>query len=149
MIALRPHHGDRDEFVRRVDEVQRPQGYRLVGAFDDGDGEDALAVAGFRVIENLVSGRMLYVDDLSTLPEARRRGHAAALLDWCTEEAQRLGCDEVELDSAVGPQRTDAHRLYFNRGFRIAAFHFERPLRPGSRPSGRDPDTDSAKDRPM
>ena len=48
MKALRSHHGERDEFVRRVDEVQRPQGYRLVGAFEDGD--DAVAVAGFRVI---------------------------------------------------------------------------------------------------
>jgi GNAT superfamily N-acetyltransferase len=146
MRELRPHHGEREEFVRRVDEVQRPQGYRLVGAFED---DRVVAVAGFRVIENLVSGRMLYVDDLSTLPEARRRGHAAALLDWCAAEAERLGCDELELDSAVGPERTDAHRLYFNRGMRIAAFHFEKPLRAGPRPSGRDPDTDSAKDRPM
>jgi GNAT superfamily N-acetyltransferase len=123
MKALRPHHGERDEFVRRVDEVQRPQGYRLVGAFE---GERVVAVAGFRVLENLVSGRTLYVDDLSTLPEARRRGHAAGLLDWCAQEAERLGCDELELDSAVGPERTDAHRLYFNQGLRITAFHFEK-----------------------
>jgi GNAT superfamily N-acetyltransferase len=123
MRELRPHHADRDEFVRRVDEVQRPQGYRLVGAFD---GDRVVAVAGFRVIENLVAGRSLYVDDLSTLPEARRRGHAAALLRWCADEARRLGCDELELDSAVVPERTDAHRLYFNQGLRITAFHFEK-----------------------
>ena len=36
MRALRTHYTDEAEFVRRVDEVQRPQGYRLVGAFDDG-----------------------------------------------------------------------------------------------------------------
>ena len=34
MRALRTHYTDEAEFVRRVDEVQRPQGYRLVGAFD-------------------------------------------------------------------------------------------------------------------
>ena len=34
MRALRTHYADEAEFVRRVDEVQRPQGYRLVGAFD-------------------------------------------------------------------------------------------------------------------
>jgi GNAT superfamily N-acetyltransferase len=33
----------------------------------------------------------IYVDDLSTLPQARRRGHAWALLDWLLEEADRLG----------------------------------------------------------
>jgi GNAT superfamily N-acetyltransferase len=121
MSALRTHHNDRLAFAERVNDVQRPQGYRLVGAFE---GERVVAVAGFRVLENLVSGRTLYVDDLSTLPESRRRGHAAALLDWCAEEARRLRCDVLELDSAVGPARTDAHRLYFNGGLSITAFHF-------------------------
>ena len=123
MKALRPHHGERDEFVRRVDEVQRPQGYRLVGSFE---GDRVVAVAGFRLLENLADGRILYVDDLSTLAEARRRGHAARLLEWCVQEAERLGCAELHLDSAVGPERTDAHRLYFNQGLRITAYHFEK-----------------------
>jgi GNAT superfamily N-acetyltransferase len=123
MKALRPHYGERDEFVRRVDEVQRAQGYRLVGAFED---DRVVAVAGFRVIESLVWGRALYVDDLSTLPGARRRGHAARLLEWCAEEARRQGCGQLHLDSAVGPEREDAHRLYFNQGLRITAFHFEK-----------------------
>ncbi|HEX2234407.1 MAG TPA: GNAT family N-acetyltransferase [Thermoleophilaceae bacterium] len=125
MSALRPHHNDRRAFVERVNDVQRPQGYRLVGAFE---GVRVVAVAGFRVIENLVSGRSLYVDDLSTLPESRRRGHAAALVDWCVEEARRLRCDVLELDSAVGPEREDAHRLYFNLRLRITAYHFEKRL---------------------
>jgi GNAT superfamily N-acetyltransferase len=125
MRALRPHRDDRDALVRRIDEVQRPQGYRLVGAFEDGS---VVAVAGFRVIESLAGGRCLYVDDLSTLPAARRRGHAARLLEWCAEEARRLGCDELHLDSAVGRERQDAHRLYFNQGLRITAFHFEKRL---------------------
>jgi GNAT superfamily N-acetyltransferase len=123
MKALRPHYGERDEFVRRVDEVQRAQGYRLVGAFED---DRVVAVAGFRVIESLVWGRALYVDDLSTLPDARRRGHAARLLEWCAEEARRQGCGQLHLDSAIGPEREDAHRLYFNQGLRITAFHFEK-----------------------
>jgi hypothetical protein len=32
------------------------------------------------------------------------------------------------LDSAVGPQRSDAHRLYFNAGYQVVAFHFERAV---------------------
>jgi GNAT superfamily N-acetyltransferase len=80
------------------------------------------------VLNNLFGGRTLYVDDLSTLPEARGRGHAGRLLEWCEEEARRLGCDELHLDSAVGPERLDAHRLYFNRRLRITAFHFEKSL---------------------
>jgi hypothetical protein len=34
--------------VRQVEEVQRPEGYRLVAAFEDGE-EEACAVAGFRL----------------------------------------------------------------------------------------------------
>jgi GNAT superfamily N-acetyltransferase len=124
MRALRTHHASLDEFVHRVDDEQRSQGYRLVGAFDD-DGR-CTAVAGFRVIRNLAWGDCLYIDDLSTLPEARRRGHARALLDWCLEEARRLGCDQLHLDSGVGPEREDAHRLYFNAGLRITSYHFAR-----------------------
>ena len=98
MRALRTRYGDEAEFVRRVDEVQRPEGYRIVGAFE---GERCVAVAGFRVIHNLAWGDTLYVDDLSTLPDARRRGHARALLDWTLEEARRLGCAALHLDSGV------------------------------------------------
>jgi GNAT superfamily N-acetyltransferase len=124
MRALRTHHASLNDFVLRVDHEQRPQGYRLVGVF----GEDGrcTAVAGFRVIRTLAWGDCLYVDDLSTLPEARRRGQARALLDWCLEEARRLGCDQLHLDSGVGPEREDAHRLYFNAGLRITSYHFAR-----------------------
>jgi GNAT superfamily N-acetyltransferase len=125
MRALRTHLGDAEPFARHVDEVQRPEGYRLVGAFD---GDRVVAVAGFRVVHHLAWGRTLYVDDLSTLPEARGRGHGAALLEWCEEEARRAGCDELHLDSGIGPEREDAHRLYFNRRLRITSFHFAKSL---------------------
>jgi GNAT superfamily N-acetyltransferase len=123
--ALRPHLADADELVRRVDR-QRAEGYRLVAAVED-DGSIS-AVAGFRVHDTLADGRILYVDDLSTLPAARRRGYGRALLDWCAEEGRRLGCRELHLDSAVGADRQDAHRLYLNAGMRIGAHHFERVL---------------------
>jgi GNAT superfamily N-acetyltransferase len=123
MRALRTHHTDEAEFVRRVDEVQRPEGYRLVGAFE---AERCVAVAGFREVQMLSWGHALYVDDLSTLPEARGRGHGRALLDWCAAEAKRLGCEQLHLDSAVEVERLDAHRLYFNFGMRITAYHFVR-----------------------
>jgi GNAT superfamily N-acetyltransferase len=125
MRALRQHLADEDELVRRVGE-QRAEGYRLVAAVED-DGSVS-TVAGFRVRDTLADGRILYVDDLSTLPAARRRGYGRALLDWCAAEGRRLGCKELHLDSSVGADRQDAHRLYFNAGMRIGAYHFERVL---------------------
>jgi GNAT superfamily N-acetyltransferase len=92
------------------------------------DATAALAVAGFRVGDNLAWGHHLYIDDLSTLPAARQQGHAAALLAWLHEEAERLRCDQVHLDSGVGTNRVSAHRLYFDLGYRISSHHFCRDV---------------------
>ena len=112
-----------------MDTVQRPEGYRLAGSFAEGD-EQAAAVAGFRAVHYIAWGHALYCDDLGTRLEYRGRGHAGRLLDWMIEEARRLGCGEFHLDSGVGPDRTDAHRLYFNKGMRISSHHFSRRVEP-------------------
>jgi GNAT superfamily N-acetyltransferase len=129
MNALRPAPADEREFIRRVDEVLRPEGYRLVAAFEEGE-TNAVAVAGFRSGHSLAWDHYLYVDDLSTKPVSKRRGHARALLDWLLNEAQRLGCDQLHLDSGVGLDRAAAHRLYLNAGFVIPAHHFARYVEP-------------------
>jgi GNAT superfamily N-acetyltransferase len=136
MLELRPHVGSAADLVRLIDEVQRPQGYRLLGSFDDAadpahtaaadataaDATEAAAVAGFVVGDKLAWGRHIYIDDLVTRPEHRGRGHAKALLDWVAAEARRLGCAQVHLDSATF--RHDAHRRYLTAGYRITSFHF-------------------------
>lgn len=127
--ALRPHLSHASALVRAVDGVQRAQGYRLMGAFESPDADgDAVSVAGFRVLHTLAWGVTLYVDDLSTVACARGRGHAGALLHWLEGEAGRLACDELHLDSGVGPARHAAHRLYLNHGLAITAHHFARRL---------------------
>jgi GNAT superfamily N-acetyltransferase len=127
MAALRAAYAREDDFVARVDGVQRPEGYRLVAAFAEGR-DQAVAAAGFRVAHSLAWGHYLYVDDLSTVSDARRQGHAGALLDWLAEEARRLGCEQLHLDSGTAPERHDAHRLYLNHGLAIYAHHFSRGL---------------------
>jgi GNAT superfamily N-acetyltransferase len=127
MLELRPHIGSSADFVSTVDERQRPAGYRLLAAFDEGD-EQAAAAAGFRVLDYLAWGHALYCDDLSTRAQYRGRGHAGALMDWMIDEARRLGCGEFHLDSGVGPDRTTAHRLYFNKRMRISSHHFSRSV---------------------
>jgi GNAT superfamily N-acetyltransferase len=118
---LRPRFSSASRFVRQVNELQRPEGYRIVGSFDDGV-DHAVAAAGFRTGHNLVSGAYLYVDDLVTLPDFRGRGHADALMQWLFDEARRLKCDRLELDSAT--HRHDAHRFYLKHDLVISAFHF-------------------------
>ena len=120
---LRPAFDSLERFVAQVNDVQRPAGYRLVASFD---GDDVAAVAGFRTGDSLAWGHFLYVDDLVTLAAARRRGHGHRLLDWIAEEAGRLGCAQLHLDS--GTHRHEAHRVYLQHGYDITSFHFTRPV---------------------
>jgi GNAT superfamily N-acetyltransferase len=119
---LRTHLTSVEDFVEVV-RLQRKEGYRIVASFQDGA---VVAVAGFRHMTNLYAGPHLYIDDLSTLPSARQQGHAGALLAWVDEEARRLGCPTVHLDS--GTPRHNAHRLYLSSGYVIPAFHFSKRL---------------------
>lgn len=124
MRELRPRIGSRDQFVERVNTVQRSEGYRLVAVFEEGR-EEAAAVGGFRVIHFLAWGDAMYLDDLSTRATSRGRGHGGQILDWCLAEARSLGLGQFHLDSGVGIDRMAAHRLYLNKGMRISSHHFQ------------------------
>lgn len=119
----RPPLASAETFVVWVSD--HTEGYRLVGAFLPGQPE-AAAVIGFRPMTLLYAGRVLYVDDLSTRPEARGQGLGTALLGWVEAEARRLGCEELHLDSGV--HRFPAHRLYLQFGFDITSHHFGKKL---------------------
>jgi GNAT superfamily N-acetyltransferase len=121
MRVLRPHIDSVEDFVARVNGAQRPEGYRLVVSFADGD---VVSAGGFRRLHTLAWGDVLYIDDLVTLESHRGQGHAHRLLEWLLAEARQLGCEQIHLDSA--PHRHTAHRLYLNEGFHISTFHFSR-----------------------
>ncbi len=118
MRELRTHFGDRKQFV---DQVRRQQGDGYLLAFVEAGGE-VRAVAGYRFLESLYSGRFMYVDDLVTRKRDRSAGYGGRLLDWLMHEAQKNKCDNLELDSGV--QRFDAHRFYFAKRMKIASYHF-------------------------
>lgn len=128
MRTLRPHLTGTGEFVRRVRQ-QAGAGYRL--AYVQAP-EGVVAVAGFRIAENLAWGRFLYVDDLVTLPDQRSKGHGARLLAWLRERAVDEGCQQLHLDSGV--QRKDAHRFYEREGMTMTSLHFAEPVADVARP---------------
>ena len=127
MLALRPRWQSAEALVDFIDTNLRPAGYRLAGVFDN-DPETAVSVIGFREAWSTAWGHHLYVDDVSTVPDARGRGYADALMRWVVVEAQRLNCEAIHLDSGVGADRAAAHRLYMRNHFDITAHHFSRLL---------------------
>ena len=118
---LRPHISE-SEFVQRV-RRQEEGGYRLVAVKDD---DAVVAVAGFRVGENLAWGKFLYVDDWVTSERRRSKGYGAGLASWLREFALAKGCLQLHLDS--GFQRIGAHRFYEREGMSKTGLHFAQNL---------------------
>jgi ribosomal protein S18 acetylase RimI-like enzyme len=116
-------HLQEDHFLPLIKEMMT-EGYQL--AFIEGENGYALSVIGFRYLQFTFNGKHFYIDDLSTLPEARGMGHGGALIDHVCELAKQKGFDFVTLDS--GHQRFAAHRLYLNKGFTIASHHFSKKI---------------------
>jgi GNAT superfamily N-acetyltransferase len=114
--ALRPQL-KRDSFYAQVAR-QALQGYQILALRAQGQ---VLSVAGFRLVEFLAWGKVLYIDDLSSLPEARGLGYAGQLLDWLIERAKSQQCQSIHLDT--GYQRHAAHRLYLRKGFELNCHH--------------------------
>lgn len=84
------------------------------------------SLAGFRYMETLASGKIMFVDDLVTEENERSKGYGKQLLDWLKEEAKEKGCDQIHLDSST--HRKQAHKFYFREGFHISCHHFEMDL---------------------
>lgn len=123
MKALRPHL-EKDTFVKLIKDMAT-RGYILIFIEENGI---AVAASGYRFAEHLHWGKAIYIDDLTSLPEARGKGYATALLDHITAIAKDNGCDQIHLDSGCNPARYDAHRLYLKNGFDITSFHFAKTV---------------------
>jgi GNAT superfamily N-acetyltransferase len=113
----------RDQFVQTVRSMQE-QGFKL--AFLQVDSQ-VVAVAGYRIYNNLYMGKHCYIDDLVTASAHRSKGYGEKMIAWLRHQALQAGCDFLHLDS--GTHRGRAHKFYFDQGFTIASYHFSEALR--------------------
>ena len=127
LLVLRPHLSP--EIALVMLQQQQANEHFSVAFVDLEDEADAPAVITYRLMTFLFSGKTCYIDDLSTAPSARGTGYAGKLVDFVKEQARQDGCVTLSLDSGHGPQRSDAHRLYLNKGFRISSHHFSQNVK--------------------
>lgn len=118
MRQLRPNLVSAEDMVERV-QRQQGEGYRLLGIWR---GDVPVALAGYRYREILMSGRIVYVDDLVVDLGERRGGLGARLLDAVAAEAKAAGCLRLTLDTGLG--NALAQRFYFRWGLLAGAMHF-------------------------
>lgn len=122
MKELRPHLEDDADFVARVSRM-RAQNYRLLGVLQ---ATEVVALAGYRLQENLIYGPFLYVDDLVVTHSRRGDRHGARLLRELDRIAREAGCRRLVLDTGLG--NALAQRFYFREGLLTGAMRFQKML---------------------
>jgi GNAT superfamily N-acetyltransferase len=122
MKELRPHLADRAAYAAQVAR-QRTQGYRLLAAWREG----AIAgLAGYRLQNNLLYGRFMYVDDLVVTASLHGSGLGERLLKAARQQAIAQHCKHFVLDT--GLHMALAQRFYFRQGLLARGMHFVEPL---------------------
>jgi len=122
MKELRPHLSDALAFTRQV-QRQFEHGFRLLAAREDGK---IIGLAGYRLTENLMYGRFIYVDDLVVTANLQRRQLGEKLLDQVRQQTRALGYRFLVLDT--GMHMPLAQRFYFRQGLLPLGMHFSQDL---------------------
>jgi GNAT superfamily N-acetyltransferase len=122
MKELRPHLSDPATYTAQIAQ-QRAQGYRLLAAWRDGA---IVGLAGYRLQDNLIYGRFVYVDDLVVTASLHRCGFGERLLQAARQQAVALHCKHFVLDT--GLHMALAQRFYFRQGLLAQGMHFVETL---------------------
>lgn len=118
MLELRPRLASEEAFIAQVKRQQK-SGYLILAAVAD----DMIAgLAGYRISEDFVHGRFLYVDDLVVTAGRQRGGIGALLLAELRRIAESEGLDSFALDT--GMHMPLAQRFYFREGLLARGLHF-------------------------
>jgi GNAT superfamily N-acetyltransferase len=118
MQELRPHLSDRAAYIAQVTR-QRTQDYRLLAAWRD---SAIVGLAGYRLQDNLIYSRFVYVDDLVVTAALHRSGIGEQLLQAARQQAIALHCKHFVLDT--GLHMALAQRFYFRQGLLARGMHF-------------------------
>lgn len=121
-MQLRPHLKSVDAWVERATDMAT-EGYRVLAAWD---GDQVLAMAGYRIMENLIHDHFLYVDDLVTSEGDRGKGLGSTLLTELSAIGVDEYCGRLVLDTAATNER--ARHFYKREGLIDAIVGFVKPL---------------------
>jgi GNAT superfamily N-acetyltransferase len=113
----------KNNYIQLIKHLKSDYHYHLIFLQET---QEVCGVAGFRVNENLVSGKHIYIDDLVTDQKHRSKGFGNAMLTWVADYAKTIGCHELHLDSGI--KRHSAHRFYLRERFDIVYFHFKKMI---------------------
>ena len=126
ILAFRPNL-DPETYVEQVLLLMKGENFELA-YIPSNENKKAAAFVGYRTMNMLRTGKIIYIDDLFTLPEYRGKGFAGGLLNYVEQQALINNIGAVHLDS--GFSLHPAHRLYLSTGYFLACHHFAKTIVP-------------------
>jgi GNAT superfamily N-acetyltransferase len=97
--------------------------YHCFGLWKDGK---LVAMSNGWITVRFYSGKQLEVDNVIVDPELRSQGIGKYFFCCIHQWGIQNGCKTVELNTFV--QNSKSHKFYFNEGYAILGFHFQKYL---------------------
>lgn len=120
---LRPYLNEAS-YLDLVLEAMEKDRYQMLALVE---GNEIVAVAGFKAMTTLYYGRFIWVCDLVTDANKRSKGYGEQLLSYIHQWAKENNFESVALSS--GLQRTDAHKFYEDKmDYSKVSFVFKKSL---------------------
>ena len=99
------------------------ENYKCFGLFE---GDKLIGVSSGWITVRLYSGKQLEIDNFIIDSTIQSKGFGKLFINEIESWAKANNCKTVELNTYV--QNDRSHKFYFNQGFRILGFHFQKLL---------------------
>jgi GNAT superfamily N-acetyltransferase len=85
-----------------------------------------VAMSNGWITVRIYSGKQLEVDNVIVDPDLRSQGVGKYFFKHIDQWADEHGCKTIELNTFVANSKS--HKFYFNEGYKILGFHFQKVL---------------------
>ena len=105
-------------------EMLKLDNYTCFGYFEN---DELTAICSCWHLVKIYSGKQIEVDNFITKPNLQSKGIGKYFLSYIEDYARKNGYESVELNTLVSNDKS--HKFYFNEGYRILGYHFEKKLK--------------------
>lgn len=97
--------------------------YKCFGFYEN---DQLIGVSSGWVTVRLYSDKQLEIDNVIISDKIQSKGYGKIFINKIETWAIENGCKTIELNTYV--QNDRSHKFYFNQGFKILGFHFQKKL---------------------
>ncbi len=121
-MTLNPHLS-KEVLQERFEALFEQSSYHCFGLFEEGT---LIGMAGAWLNVRLYSGWQVEIDNVIVAEKNRSGGKGQYFLNWLEAWAKAQGCQTLELNTYV--QNSRSHKFYFQNGYAILGYHFQKKL---------------------